>query len=228
MAEFLSKERFQYFWNKLKPMLFDDVFVATYNTTTFSELAPAITGGKSIILKNINYSNLLFDMVVNMSSLGTSGINLKGIVYDQSTVYKVSVTVTTSNVWSNTFEEVLDVATDNDLGLVKLNSSESVTLNSDGQLNIGGRLGQMSNTTGIFHSKDRQPRNVGDFSFLITDAKGVNLNAPRTFALLTGVNINLTKSHAAGSTTYTVANNYANRIACAVLANGGSLSQSEA
>lgn len=207
---------------------FDDVFVATYNTTAFSELASAITGGKSIILKNINNSNVLFDMVVNMSSLGTSGINLKGIVYDQSTVYKVSVTVSTSNVWSNTFEEVLDVSTDNDYGVVKLNSSESVTLNSDGQLDIGGRLGQMSNTTGIFHSKDRQPRNVGDFSFLITDAIGMNLSAPRDFALVTGVNIQLNKSHPAGSTTYTVANNYANRIACAVLANGGYLSQSEA
>ena len=257
MAGFLSKERFRYFWNKLEPLLnskqdalvsgtniktinnesllgsgdittFDDVFVATYNTTTFSELASAITSAKSIILKNINNSNLLFDMVVNMSSLGTSGINLKGVVYDQSILYKVSVTVTTSNVWSNTFEEVLDVATDDDYGLVKLNSSESVTLNSDGQLNIGGRLGQMSNTTGIFHSKDRQPRNVGDFSFLITDAIGMNLNAPRDFALVTGVNITLNKSHPAGSTTYTVANNYANRIACAVLANGGYLSQSEA
>lgn len=121
-----------------------------------------------------------------------------------------------------------DYATDSAYGIVKTNSAESVTLNSDGQLDIGGRLGAFSGTTGIFHSKDRQPRTVGDYSFLITDAMGVNLGAPRDFALVTGVNLTLTGSHAAGSTTYTVQNTYANRIACAVLANGGYVSQSEA
>lgn len=120
-----------------------------------------------------------------------------------------------------------DIATDSTYGLMKTNSAESVTFNSNGQLDIGGRLGAFSGTTGIFHSKDRQPRDVKDFSFLITDAIGMNLAAPRDFALVTGVNISLTKSHAAGSTTYTVANTYANRIACAVLANGGYLSQNE-
>lgn len=108
------------------------------------------------------------------------------------------------------------------------NPNESVTFNANGQLDVGGRLGSFSGTTGIFHSKDREPRSVKDFSFLITDAIGMNLDAPRDFVLATGVNLALTKSHAIGSTTYTVANNYANRIACAVLANGGYVSQSEA
>lgn len=118
-------------------------------------------------------------------------------------------------------------ATDTVTGTVKTNPSESVTLNSSGQLNIGGRLGAYASTTGIFHAKDRAPRNVGDYSFLMTDAIGMNLSAPRDFALVTGVNLTLTGSHAAGSTTYTVVNNYNNRIACAVLANGGYASQSE-
>lgn len=118
-------------------------------------------------------------------------------------------------------------ATETELGLVKTNPSESVTLNADGQLDVGGRLGAFGGTTGIFHSKDREPRRVGDFSFLITDAKGMDLNAPRTLALLTGVNLTLNASHAAGSTTYKVTNNYANRIACSVLANGGYASLSE-
>lgn len=125
-------------------------------------------------------------------------------------------------------QDTLSNATDSTAGVVKTNSAESVTLNSNGQLDVGGRLGAFSGTTGIFHSKDREPRNVKDFSFLITDAKGINLNAPRDFALVTGVNLTLTKSHSIGSTTYTVTNNYANRIACAVLANGGYVSQSEA
>lgn len=107
------------------------------------------------------------------------------------------------------------------------NPSESVEFNSEGQLDVGGRLGAFSGTTGIFHSKDKQPRSVKDFSFLITDAIGMNLDAPRDFALVTGVNLSLTGNHAIGSTTYTVANNYTNRIACTVLANGGYVSQSE-
>lgn len=121
-----------------------------------------------------------------------------------------------------------DTATDSTYGIVKTNSAENVTLNADGQLDIGGRLGAFSGTTGIFHSKDREPRQVNDFSFLITDAKGMNLAAPRDFAIVTGVNLQLTGSHAAGSTTYTVANTYANIIACAVLANGGYVAQNEA
>ena len=120
------------------------------------------------------------------------------------------------------------IATDSDYGMVKLNPNESVTLNSSGQLDVGGRLGQFSGTTGIFHSKDREPRMVSDFSFLITDAMGMNLAGPRSFALTTGVNLSLTGSHAAGSTTYTVTNNYANRITCYVLKNGGYIGQSEA
>lgn len=120
------------------------------------------------------------------------------------------------------------IATDQTAGLVKLNPNESVTLNANGQLDVGGRLGAFSGTTGIFHSKDREPRRVSDFSFLITDAKGMNLAASRDLAIATGVNLTLTKSHAAGSTTYTVANTYANRIACSVLANGGYVAQSEA
>ena len=35
------------------------------------------------------------------------------------------------------------------------NPSESVTFNSSGQLDVGGRLGAFGGTTGIFHSKDR-------------------------------------------------------------------------
>lgn len=108
------------------------------------------------------------------------------------------------------------------------NPNQSITINADGQLDVGGRLGAFSGTTGIFHSKDREPRQVNDFSFLITDAKGMNLSGSRDLAIATGVNLTLTKSHAIGSTTYTVSNTYANRIACSVLANGGYVAQNEA
>ena len=107
-----------------------------------------------------------------------------------------------------------DYATDSTYGIVKTNSAESVTLNSSGQLDVGGRLGQFSGTTGIFHSKDRAPRNVANYSFLITDALGIDMQANRSFAVVSGVGIQLTGAHAAGVTEYKVTNNYANRILC--------------
>ena len=106
------------------------------------------------------------------------------------------------------------VATDTDLGLVKLNPNESINLNSDNQLDVGGRLGQFSGTTGIFHSKDREPRNVANYSLLITDALGIQMDANRSFAVVSGVGITLSGAHAAGVTEYKVVNNYANRILC--------------
>lgn len=109
------------------------------------------------------------------------------------------------------------IATDSDYGMVKLNSSESVTLNSNGQLDVGGRLGQFSGTTGIFHGKDREPRNVADYSFLITDALGIQMDANRSFAVVSGVGVAITGAHAAGVTEYKVTNNYSNRILCAGL-----------
>lgn len=109
------------------------------------------------------------------------------------------------------------IATELIAGLVKLNPSESVTLNADGQLNVGGRLGQMSGTTGIFHGKDRAPRNVADYSLLITDALGIQMDANRSFAVVSGVGVAITGAHAAGVTEYKVTNNYSNRILCAGL-----------
>lgn len=110
--------------------------------------------------------------------------------------------------------ELPSQATDNDLGLVKLNSSESVTLNADGQLVVGGRLGQFPNG-GVYYSNDRQPRSVGENTFLITDALGTNAPASRAFGIITGQGITLTASHPAGSTVYTVKNTYLNRLMCA-------------
>ena len=107
-----------------------------------------------------------------------------------------------------------DYATDSAYGIVKTNSAESVTLNANGQLDVGGRLGQMSDTTGIFHSKDRAPRNVANYSLLVTDALGIEMNSNRSFAVVSGVGITLSGAHAAGVTEYKVANNYANRILC--------------
>ena len=111
-----------------------------------------------------------------------------------------------------------DYATDSAYGIVKTNSAESVTLNANGQLDVGGRLGQFG-AAGIFHAKDRDPRNVGEYSFLITDALGVDMQSSRSFAVASGIGITgvISGRHPAGCTEYYVQNTYANRLMCAGL-----------
>lgn len=109
--------------------------------------------------------------------------------------------------------ELPSQATDATLGLVKTNPNESIDLNANGQLTVGGRLGQFPNG-GVYYSNDRQPRAVGENTFLITDALGINAPGSRSFAIMTGLNVNFTGSQAAGSTSYTVKNTFLNRLMC--------------
>ena len=111
------------------------------------------------------------------------------------------------------------VATETDLGLIKLNANQSIDVDANGKLTVGGRLGQFPTTTGIYASNDRDPRAVGDSSFLITDAMGMSLDTSRAFALVSGLGVTC-KSAAAGSTQYRVTNNYANRLNCKICEGG--------
>lgn len=113
-----------------------------------------------------------------------------------------------------------DYATDSSYGIIKTNSAESVTLNANGQLDVGGRLGQATNTTGIYSPKSMEPRGVADYSMLISEANGINFATTKSLGVITGVNITLKTSAAAGATEYRVANNYANRLICACLVGG--------
>lgn len=112
-----------------------------------------------------------------------------------------------------------DLATDNTAGILKTNAAKNITLNADGQLEVGGRIGQFSGTTGLFAPDNREPRMVNDYSFLITDAMGMDMTSNRAFALVTGLGTTC-KSAAAGTTEYHVSNTYANRIACKMAENG--------
>lgn len=103
-------------------------------------------------------------------------------------------------------------ATDDELGLVKTNGSQSITLNEDGQLLVGGRLGQFPNG-GVYYPTTIDPSNVGASSFLMTDgAKGLNVSG-RTFGIMAGVSLTC-KSASAGTTQYRLSNNQTNRFAC--------------
>lgn len=118
-------------------------------------------------------------------------------------------------------------ATDTALGLVKTNAAQSIGLNADGQLTVGGRLGQYPDG-GVYYPTTIDPSNVGSSSFLMTDgAKELSLNA-RSFAIMAGANITC-KSTAAGSTTYRISNTQSNRFACAAVVGGrAALSQADA
>lgn len=119
-----------------------------------------------------------------------------------------------------------DYATDSTYGIVKTNSAESVTLNSSGQLNVGGRLGQFPGTTGVYNPKTISPNIVKDGSFLLTEGTGTSLGS-KSLAVSTGASFQLKAAASAGAKQYVVANNYANRILCAG-AVGGVLALNEA
>ena len=108
--------------------------------------------------------------------------------------------------------ELPSEATDNDLGLVKTNANQSISLNANGQLEVGGRLGQFTNG-GVFYPTTIEPTNVGPSTFMMTDgAKYMSLGG-RTFGIMAGVNLTC-KSASAGATQYRLSNNQSNRFAC--------------
>lgn len=117
-------------------------------------------------------------------------------------------------------------ATDNVLGLVKTNSAESIDLDANGRLKVGGRMGQLPGSTGIFAPNDRDPRNVANYALLVTDAKGMDMSANRSLAIVSGYGMSC-QSAAAGTTVYRINNTYANRI-IAKMAEGGFAAKDEA
>lgn len=100
-------------------------------------------------------------------------------------------------------------------------------MNANGQLTVGGRLGQFP-SGGVYYPTTIDPTNVGTSSFLMTDgAKGLSV-VSRTFGIMAGANITC-KSTPAGSTTYRISNTQANRFACAAAVGGrAALNQTDA
>ena len=109
------------------------------------------------------------------------------------------------------------VASDSAYGMVKLNPAQLVTLNADGQLEVGGRLGEQQG--GLFYPRTAAPSQLAGYTLLLTDVVGMS-SGGRTFAIHGGSNITLKNSHPAGSTEYHVTNNYANRISAMAYKNG--------
>ena len=111
------------------------------------------------------------------------------------------------------------LATDDIAGLVKLNTGMNIYLDENGNLIIGGRLGQFPGKTGLYAPDDRQPRAVGDFDLLITDALGMIMESSRSLAIVSGYALNV-RSAEPGTTVYYAENNYINRIIAKVCEDG--------
>lgn len=113
---------------------------------------------------------------------------------------------------------VTDVATDQVYGLIKLNPDQNIDVNANGQLEVGGRLGQTENG-GLYNPVSINPENVGAYSLLMSDASGLYLGST-SFACAKGAGLGLKGSHAAGSTEYRVTNSYSNRFIAAAMKGG--------
>ena len=111
-------------------------------------------------------------------------------------------------------------ATDSTLGLVKTNSAQGITLNSDGQLEVGGRLGQTAEG-GLYSPATMTPVLVDANALLLSGMSGLSV-ANGALALLRGSNVTV-KSASPGTTEYHVSNTYTNRLACAGLQAAGSV-----
>ena len=112
------------------------------------------------------------------------------------------------------------LATETDYGLIKLNPSESINVNQNGQLTVGGRLGQDENTSGIFSPITIEPSLVAEDAFLISEAHGLAFEGRKSLGVITGFGANLSSNTAAGSTSYAVKNTYVNRILCKAFTDG--------
>lgn len=116
-------------------------------------------------------------------------------------------------------EDIPGEATETTTGTVKLNPNESVDLNANGQLTVGGRLGQFPGG-GLYYPPAASPEYMGANDLLISEATKLRVEKVRVFALFGGVGITLKTSAAAGATTYQVSNTFANRFLAACCLNG--------
>lgn len=210
-----------------------DVFVATYNVTPIDDIVDAWMDNKIIYYINPDGDTMLVTFCKGYdegSGSWMEGIGHADFSEGYDTVmfwqdFNYNTSPASYGNYSETHiagaewvETLTGPATETTFGTIKLNPNESITLNSNNQLDVGGRLGQMSNTTGVYSPKTINPQSVGNGSFLLTEASGLKLGT-KSLAVVTGAGLTV-KSAAAGTTTYLVTNNYENKIICAGIVGG--------
>lgn len=169
-----------------------------------------------------NYMNLVSNPTANNILL----TDANGQAIDSGSSLIDYVTQNELRILDNSKVNKTDYATDSTYGLVKLNPNESVSVNANGQLTVGGRLGQFPNG-GVYYPTTIDPVNVGGSTFFITDG-AINLScAGRTMAIAGGLNIKCKGTQPAGTTEYRFANSLTYRFTMAA-AKGGRMALSEA
>lgn len=109
-------------------------------------------------------------------------------------------------------------ATDSSYGIVKTNSAQNVTLDANGQLIIGGRLGQTA-LGGLYYPLTSIPVQGSSNSLLLSEAVGLTIGS-RSMATGGGSNVTLKVTAQAGATTYQISNTQNNRFICAAWTSG--------
>ena len=208
-----------------------DFSVVYYGTTTSSQLVEIIESSKPIFVKftpdnidlegDLYYSANVYQYENNLNDSNPSFTASLVSIFSDNQIIEF---ILNGDTWTNVVTDLIDTsdtykATDTTLGTIKVNSSDGIVLNSNNQLTVNGRLGQLSGSTGIFSPKSINPTAVGNGSFLITEASGTTIG-PKSLSVTTGMNLTLNTSHAAGSTSYTVKNSYVNRILCTIALKG--------
>lgn len=115
---------------------------------------------------------------------------------------------------------ITDVATENDLGLIKLNAGQNIEVDANGKLIVGGRLGQTAEG-GLYNPPTMNPTLVAKNALLLSSMSGLSVGNG-ALALLRGSGVTV-KSAPAGTTEYHVSNTYTNRLICAGLQTAGAV-----
>lgn len=196
-----------------------------------SQIEEAIEEKKQLILKLVGYgllnlSYFFFSIENSQPICYLSGISPQGYIMITPSDWADGEQPIASEVITIPFQQDIPFASDEEAGLIKTASDQGIYTDIEtGRLTVQGRLGQF-NQIALYYPKDIDPVNMGENSLLITSENNAKVGA-RDLVVTTGFNVNLTGSHAANSTTYSVTNNYANRIICA-MAKGGTLVGSNA
>lgn len=151
------------------------------------------------------------DQCSRIGELEALGEELVIMVADKQDKLTAGDNVTISNNVISATDTTYSEATDTDLGLVKTNSANGITLDANGALKVAGVWGEKNNF--VYYGKNSTPSETGDAGngVLVTEANGLQIGN-KMLAVITGSGSNTKGSSPAGTTQYQFADNYTNRI----------------
>lgn len=197
------------------------------NSISTAHLASTNYVDTAIATELAAFEHLDYEIVQTLPQTGEAGVRYLLYVTDSSQQgYHYEEYLYVENQWIDIgrFDEI-DEATETTAGTIKLNPSESISVNANGQLTVGGRLGQFTDG-GLYYPTSADPVAVGNYTLLMSEAKGLSA-AHREFVIAGGSNVTLKTTAQAGATQYQISNTQTNRFLCSCF-KGGRLAVSEA